>query len=168
MDPSWEYLAPAVKKLWRIEAVIAGLVYAAMCIGADFMVAAAIEDWPVQKGLIGGALGIAIVLWLQYVASRKFEFWRYLVGEDDLAVAHGIWWRSRTYVPRARIQHVDVTAGPIARFLGLAVVSVFVSGHTGAVAVVPGLAADDAEALRRRLLRVDRPVPPPVKEPPIV
>ncbi|MCH8979616.1 MAG: PH domain-containing protein [Armatimonadetes bacterium] len=159
----WSHLDPTVSKLWRIEAAVAGVVYGAIFVGVEFVLANALEAWPVQPGFASGALGLALVAWLQYVAGKKYEFWRYQVGDDDLAVAHGIWWQTRAYIPRARIQHVDVTAGPISRALGLAVVSVFVGGQAGAVATIPGLDAGTADHLRRTLLRLDTvSEPPPV------
>lgn len=163
----WSYLDPAVNKLWRIEAAIAGFVYLAMCVGAGFIVHFALDDLPFHSAVLGAAVGIGLLAFSLYVAGKKYDFWRYVVGEDDLAVAHGIWWRTKIYVPRARIQHVDVSAGPISRALGLSVVSVFVSGHAGAVATIPGLKDDVAEDLRKVLLRLSEqiPTPPPVTEP---
>jgi len=170
-DPNivtWNFLDPAVRTLWRIEALIAGLVFAVMFVGAGFIVEEVLDEerlvFVVHPVLIGAALAVAVLAWSLYVASRKYAFWRYEVGDDDLSVAHGIWWRTRTYVPRARIQHVDLTAGPIARALGLAVVSVFVSGHAGAVATIPGLRADEAERLRKVLLKLSETAPPVLSE----
>ncbi len=163
----WSHLDPAVKKLWRIEAAIGGLVYLALFAGAGFIVQEAVEDIPFHAGLLGSAVGLALLAFSFYIAGKKFEYWRFLVGDDDLAVAHGIWWRTKIYIPRARIQHVDISAGPISRALGLAIVTVFVSGHAGAVATIPGLSAFDAEKLRKVLLRMSEqiPTPPPAPEP---
>jgi membrane protein YdbS with pleckstrin-like domain len=168
-DPNiaaWTRLDPKVRTLWRIEAAIGALISLVFTVGAGFIVDEILADehlrLTVHPALLGLLLGLALVALSFYVASRKYDFWRYDVGEDDLAVAHGIWWRTRTYVPRARIQHVDVTAGPIARALGLAVVSVFVSGHPGAVATIPGLRSEVADKLRGVLLRLSEQGPPPV------
>lgn len=163
----WSLLDPAVRKLWRIEALIGGLVWLVLFAGTGFIVAAAIDDLPFHAGLLGTGVGIVLLSLTFYIAGKKYDFWRFLVGADDLAVAHGIWWRTRIYIPRARIQHVDVSAGPIARALGLATVAVFVSGHPGAVATIPGLSTFDAERLRKVLLRLSEQIPP-VQEPPIV
>jgi len=164
----WSHLDPTVSKLWRIEAAVAGVVYSAIFIGLDYVLARALDGW-IPVGIASGSLGLAVFGWLQYVAGKRYEFWRYQVGEDDLAVAHGIWWQTRAYLPRARIQHVDVTAGPISRALGLAIVSVYVGGQAGAVATIPGLEAGVADELRRTLMRLDDvPEPPPqLQGPPI-
>ena len=165
---SWTRLDPKVRTLWRIEAAIGAVVSLGFTVGAGFIANEILADeglrFIVHPALIGLVVGLALVGLSFYVAGRKYDYWRYDVGEDDLAVAHGIWWRTRTYVPRARIQHVDVTAGPVARALGLAVVSVFVSGHPGAVATIPGLRADRADQLRGVLLKMSEQTVPPVVE----
>ena len=163
---AWSHLDRAVNKLWRIEASISGALYLGLLVGVGFILNEALDGevaMKVHPALLTAGLGVLLVVWLFVVAGMRYEYWRFLLGTDDLAVAHGIWWRTRIYVPRARIQHVDVTAGPISRALGLSVVSVFVGGHSGAVATIPGLLAEDAETLRRRLLHVEAPsvVPPP-------
>ena len=165
----WSHLDPTVSKLWRIEAAVAGVVYGAIFVAVDVVLSRALDGW-IPVGFASGPLALALFAWLQYVAGKRYEFWRYEVGEDDLAVAHGIWWQTRAYIPRARIQHVDVTAGPISRALGLAVVSVFVGGQAGAVATIPGLEAGAADRLRKTLMRLDDAagLPPVVQEPPIV
>lgn len=165
LDSEWSNLDPTVSKLWRIEAAVAGVVYGVIFVVVEFVLASALEDaldaWP-PVGIASGALALALFAWLQYIAGKRYEFWRYMVGEDDLAVAHGIWWQTRAYIPRARIQHVDVTAGPVSRALGLAVVSVYVGGQAGAVATIPGLEAEKADQLRRTLLKLDTVSAPPV------
>ena len=162
----WSRLDPAVRQLWRIEAAIGGVFLSCAVVTIALGVSNASVSNLLPGGVIGGLVALSLFLWLQYVAGKKFDFWRYEVGEDELGVAHGIWWQARIYVPRARIQHVDITAGPIARALGLATVSVFVGGQTGAVAVIPGLATEEADKFRRTLMRLDPAPPPPPVMPP--
>ena len=161
----WAQLDPAVRQLWRIEAAIGGVILATVIVTIDLAVSKATGSNPVPGGVVGGLVALSLFLWLQYVAVKKFDFWRYDVGEDELGVAHGIWWQARIYVPRARIQHVDITAGPISRALGLATVTVFVGGQAGAVAVIPGLATEEADQFRRTLMKLDKATPPPVLPP---
>ena len=73
---------------------------------------------------------------------------------DGLLVCRGVWWRSEVFVPRARVQHTDVTQGPIARSLGMATLKVFTAGTHYSVIDVPDLAHASAVALRDTL--VDR------------
>lgn len=89
--------------------------------------------------------GLALV-----AVESRYAAWGYLEREDDLLVRRGVLVRRTSVVPYGRMQYVDVTAGPLARRLGLAMVTL----HTAAAATdasVPGLRAEEATRLRDRL-----------------
>ena len=74
---------------------------------------------------------------------------------DGLRIRRGVWWQVETFVPRVRIQHTDVTQGPIARHFGMATLKVFTAGTQLAEIQVEGLPHADALALRDLLLGRD-------------
>ncbi|QSB13097.1 PH domain-containing protein [Natronosporangium hydrolyticum] len=81
---------------------------------------------------------------------RAVFAWGYAERERDLLVRHGLLLRRLSIVPYARMQFVDVTAGPLERLFNLATVQL----HTAAAATdarVPGLPPDEASRLRDRL-----------------
>jgi hypothetical protein len=81
---------------------------------------------------------------------RAVHAWGYAERADDLLVRHGLMVRRLSIVPYARMQFVDVTAGPLDRAFGLATVAM----HTAAAASdarIPGLVAAEATRLRDRL-----------------
>lgn len=81
---------------------------------------------------------------------RIVRAWGYAERESDLLVRHGRLVRRLSIVPYARMQFVDVTAGPLERAFGLATVQL----HTAAAATdarIPGLAPAEASRLRDRL-----------------
>ena len=74
----------------------------------------------------------------------------YAERADDLIVVSGILVRRLVIVPYGRMQMVDLRAGPIDRWLGIATVQL----HTAAAttdAAIPGLTPLEAAALRDRL-----------------
>jgi uncharacterized protein len=76
--------------------------------------------------------------------------WGYAERDHDLLVRHGLLIRRLSIVPYARMQFVDVTAGPIERAFKLATVQL----HTAAAASdaqIPGLPPEEAARLRDRL-----------------
>lgn len=98
--------------------------------------------------------GIAAMLvygiWRAIVTIRAVRAWGYAERDDDLLVRHGLLVRRLSIVPYARMQYVDVTAGPLERAFHLATVQL----HTAAAASdarVPGLPAEEASRLRDRL-----------------
>ncbi len=84
---------------------------------------------------------------------RAVLAWGYAEREKDLLVRHGLLIRRLSIVPYARMQFVDVTAGPLERMFNLATVQL----HTAAAASdarVPGLPPDEASRLRDRLTAI--------------
>jgi len=87
------------------------------------------------------------VVWL---VPRQVWALGYAERDDDLLVVRGILVRKLVVVPYGRMQYVDVQAGPLARWLGIAQVEL----HTAASmtdAAIPGLTGDEAARLRDRL-----------------
>ncbi|MEV0900741.1 PH domain-containing protein [Actinoplanes sp. NPDC049802] len=100
--------------------------------------------------LFGMAAVAVLSLWRAGVAVRAVRAWGYAERDNDLLVRHGLVVRHLSIVPYARMQFVDVTAGPLERAFGLATVQL----HTAAAASnarVPGLPPDEAARLRDRL-----------------
>jgi membrane protein YdbS with pleckstrin-like domain len=107
-----------------------------------------------MTGPVQGAAGLAVAAALTglvlVAVERRYAAWGYLEREDDLLVRRGVLIRRTSVVPYGRMQYVDVTAGPLARRYGLAMVTL----HTAAAATdasVPGLRAEEASRLRDRL-----------------
>jgi membrane protein YdbS with pleckstrin-like domain len=100
--------------------------------------------------LAGMAAVLLLGVWRATVAVRAVRAWGYAERDNDLMVRHGLLVRRLSIVPYARMQYVDVTAGPIERAFGLATVQL----HTAAAASdaqVPGLPPEEAARLRDRL-----------------
>jgi membrane protein YdbS with pleckstrin-like domain len=101
--------------------------------------------WPA-----GMAVVVSYGIWRSIVTFRAVRAWGYAERDQDLLVRHGLLIRRLSIVPYARMQFVDVTAGPLERAFGLATVQL----HTAAAASdakVPGLPPEEAARLRDRL-----------------
>jgi membrane protein YdbS with pleckstrin-like domain len=102
--------------------------------------------------LFGLGLGVAVLLAVGRVIAivRAVHAWGYAERDNDLLVRHGLLIRRLSIVPYARMQFVDVSAGPVERAFDLATVQL----HTAAAASdarVPGLRPAEASRLRDRL-----------------
>jgi membrane protein YdbS with pleckstrin-like domain len=102
--------------------------------------------------LFGLGLGVALLLalWRLIAIVRAVHAWGYAERDNDLLVRHGLLIRRLSIVPYARMQFVDVSAGPVERAFDLATVQL----HTAAAASdarVPGLRPAEASRLRDRL-----------------
>jgi uncharacterized protein len=99
--------------------------------------------------LWGAAVLLAVVLaWI--VAELAYRSYGYAERGDDLIVKRGVFVKRLIVVPYGRMQFVDVTAGLLERWMGIATVRM----HTAAAATdaeIPGLPAAEAALLRDRL-----------------
>lgn len=99
---------------------------------------------------LGLGLGALVSAWRASVIVRAVRAWGYAERDNDLLVRHGLLIRRLSIVPYARMQFVDVSAGPLERAFDLATVQL----HTAAAASdarVPGLRPAEASRLRDRL-----------------
>jgi membrane protein YdbS with pleckstrin-like domain len=80
--------------------------------------------------------------------ERAFERTRYRLDAVGLVIHRGVLWRRQVTVPRSRVQHTDVSQGPLQRRYGLATLTVHTAGSEDASVELSGLA--HAEALRLR------------------
>jgi hypothetical protein len=72
----------------------------------------------------------------------------YRVDEQGIEIRRGVYWREVINVPRSRVQHTDVSQGPLERSYGLGTLVVFTAGTDYAKVDLAGL--DHAIALRIR------------------
>lgn len=95
--------------------------------------------------------GIAVATgWLVWLVWRQVTAHAWAEREDDLIVKRGRLFRSVTVVPYGRMQYVEVSAGPVARALGIARVQLH-TASPGTDAHLSGVPADEAARLRDRL-----------------
>lgn len=125
-------------------------------IRTGFLIAIAAVVWVFTESrwaLGAGAFVLAWALIRCYVIVRAVRSYGYAERERDLLVRHGRLIRRLSIVPYARMQFVDVTAGPLDRLFKLATLRL----HTAAAAsdaVIPGLRPQEATRLRDRLAQL--------------
>lgn len=137
-------LDPRVRYEWAVGAVVgAGIAGAIAAVVGLFLF-----DSPVTFG--GGTFLLLASIGLLFAVLR-YRVWWYEVRTDSLFLERGVVTRVRTVVPYVRIQHVDVSRGPIERTLGLASVVVYTAGSRGADVTIPGVTPDRADDLQTRL-----------------
>lgn len=138
-------LDPRVVQLWRLA-----WLGRTLGLAAALVVLGRFVDGPLVSALFAAVVvlgSIGAVVW----PGADLRGWGYRVRERDLVIRRGVLTRTMSIVPHARIQHVDTRQDFVERQLGLARVVVFTAGIRGAELTLPGLAADEADALRDRL-----------------
>jgi membrane protein YdbS with pleckstrin-like domain len=72
----------------------------------------------------------------------------YKVDEAGIEIRNGVYWRRVVNVARSRVQHTDVSQGPVERRYGLATLLIYTAGTDHSRVALHGL--DHATALRIR------------------
>ena len=107
-------------------------------------------DWLI--GMIGVLLAPLLIANATVWPSQVYEHLTYDVDEHGIEIQSGVYFRVVTHIPRPRVQHIDVTQGPLERRFGLGTLVVFTAGTAFARVELPGLAYETATAMRDLLL----------------
>jgi membrane protein YdbS with pleckstrin-like domain len=139
------------KRLTRARRVV--LAFVVLPCAALLVAFATLGTPPVIVIVALAALLVVASGWAWVLIGRRVRSFAYTERSDDLLVTSGILFRRLVIVPYGRMQLVDVKAGPIDRWFGIANVQL----HTAAAttdAKIPGLEPHDAAVLRDRLAAI--------------
>ena len=134
-----------------------GLVFAGVMAFASFV---AIVMLAVASGLILvvfvlplWALAMLALAWhMVRWPAIAYRFMSYQVDDAGLEIARGVYWRTVVTVPLSRVQHTDVSQGPLERRFGLGTLVVYTAGTDQARVSLGGLAHAHALRIREQLL----------------
>lgn len=103
--------------------------------------------------LTGGLMLLAVSLATGYKwPELHHRHLRYRVDEAGVLIRRGVLWRKVISIPTSRVQHTDVSQGPVQRSYGLATLTVHTAGTEGASIELSGLEHGVAKRLRDHLL----------------
>lgn len=135
-------LAPGYRNVIRAHLLIFWL---PVLIGAGAL--ALIFELPWREGLYALLVALAAFT-IILLPSRRFERWDYALSEDRLRVVRGYLFRVDTVVPFVRVQHIDVSQGPIERMFGVSTLTIHTAGTHNSVVALPGLEPESAAQMR--------------------
>ncbi|WP_241982549.1 PH domain-containing protein [Cryobacterium sp. HLT2-28] len=144
--PDWKRVSPRYVLVEIVGTVLFGL---ALCGGGALLWLVVGLEW--APYLIGAIVLVTLLTVL--FEPRRVRAIGYQLRQDDLLFRRGIMFTRFVSVPYGRMQLVDITRGPIARWLGLADLK-FVTAAASSGVLIPGLAEADAESLRDRLVEL--------------
>ena len=96
----------------------------------------------------GLSLMLSVLFVTGFVSWLRFT-WR--VEEDELRIEQGLMVRRKRYVPRDRIQAIDISSGPLQRMFGLVRLNVLTAGGTSPEAQISALSRREARAIQEAL-----------------
>jgi membrane protein YdbS with pleckstrin-like domain len=121
----------------------------------------AISTWvaagPSLIGLIGRLVPwLAVTGLLAWHAHRwpalEYRHASYRVDALGIEIRRGVFWRTVINVPRSRVQHTDVSQGPLERRFGLGTLVIYTAGTDHARVTLAGLEHGRALRIREHLL----------------
>jgi membrane protein YdbS with pleckstrin-like domain len=99
------------------------------------------------------ALGSSFLAWFSYRwAAIEYRHRAYRVDEQGIEIWSGVYWRDVSNVPRSRVQHTDVSQGPLERKYGLGRLVIYTAGTAHSKVELPGLEHGHALKIRDQLL----------------
>lgn len=130
---------------------------AVMCVGAFTI----LTSLTLTGKLHGVRLAVIPSLVFAGIGAIALGGWRYqhlehartsfVISSAGCEIRRGVLWRRIITVPLSRIQHSDVTQGPLQRAYGLATLALYTAGTEHAKIDLHGLAFDTAMAIRQYL-----------------
>lgn len=132
-------------RVLRIRSALGWLVLAAMAAVADVGL-----QWRAgfPPGVVGGPVLLFGLLSIVVLVPGRWRRWGYAFTDRELHVASGWLTRVHTIVPVSRVQHIDVSQGPIERSAGVATLSLHTAGTENSLVVLPGISRARAEEIR--------------------
>jgi membrane protein YdbS with pleckstrin-like domain len=147
---SWSPVSPRLASARRLvliaSATVSALVWGLLTIGLGGRATSVL----VAVCVVGVLVIVAATVFGVVLIGRVVAAWGYALGDDIAYIRRGRLFRQVTAVPYARLQYVDVTAGPLDRRFGLASLRL----HTASASTdahIPGLPEATARNLRDTL-----------------
>ena len=132
-------------RVLRIRSAIGWLTLSAIVAIAD-----AFLHWRFSTpfGFLAGLTLALSVVSVVFLVSGRWRRWGYAFTDRELHVAHGWFTQRHTIVPVSRVQHIDVSQGPLERGAGVATLSLHTAGTERNLVILPGISRQRAEEIR--------------------
>ena len=141
MDDTLTRLDPRFKRVMMIQSGIFSL----FLLGAGIIGDLAIDGLPPVFTIAALILGIGLTFVLPI---RRYRSRGYSMDDDRLRTVQGVWNHWDILVPFTRVQHLDVHQGPLERANGISTLVLHTAGTENSSVALPGLAYEDAIAMR--------------------
>jgi uncharacterized protein len=140
----WKRVSPKYLVVEIVGTVVFGVI---ACGVFAFLWLVGGQQWAIYPGALIAVITVVTLV----LEPRRVRSIGYQLRDDDLLFRRGIMFQRFVSVPYGRMQLVDITRGPVARWLGLADLK-FVTAAASTGVAIPGLPEADADALRDHLV----------------
>jgi uncharacterized protein len=145
----WQPVDSAYKKLLRFHLLIQLIFVLSAFAFVTWLIPQEIR-W-LSISLFGIYCLLMVWLW-SFWAARTAQRLQYALREDDINLQKGFMYWRQVSIACNRIQHLEVSQGPVERYLDLATLTVFTAGTMGSDMKLPGLRLATAQKIKAQLL----------------
>src|SRR5687767_9621407 len=152
VEPGYRHVLRVRLLILWLPIVIAGFVFGGVVAENEL-----VAESPLY-GLLPFLLVVIAVAVVALAPQRIYRRLRYGLTERLRQVVRGWLFHTDPIVPFVRVQHLDVTRGPLDKMFGTATLVVHTAGTRNSIVTVPGLAPDRAAEIRdiiREHIRTD-------------
>jgi uncharacterized protein len=154
-DGRFRALDPRAIGLERLEGWIAtGCVSAGALFG--ILIFVAVSGAPAWAAALLSVLWLLLALGLIWHTlvwpELSYKHTSYKIDALGIEIRRGVIWRTVVNIPRSRVQHIDVSQGPLERRFGLGTLAIYTAGTAHSMVALPGLEHTTALAVRDHLL----------------
>ena len=149
LDVTYHKLAPSYKTYSLISATI-GFGFFFLLVLVVLMFAG--EFYGFFRILI--FLGSMAALYILRMVIKYYGYGKkgYALRRHDVLYKAGILWKRNVFVPKSRIQHVEIKKTPLEDIFGICRLMIFTAGGSGSDLVIPGLKPEEAERMKENLM----------------
>lgn len=146
-EPEWQGLDPAARRLMFVFGVWPFLIP---------IVPATVLPITLMPGAWGLAVTAPVALVCLAVGitfgRNRWLYTRWRLDNHGFRLRKGRWWQKEVFIPRTRVQHLDIHNGPMERSRGLATLVIHTAGTQSHALKQEGFRLETAQALRDALI----------------
>lgn len=143
-DVDFQRLSPAYR---NVEYIATAIFWGMVFFGWLIFFATGYAKLPILTWVMLGLWAMFFALSM-FFAGKRYEVAGYALREHDIIHKEGVYWRSVTTIPFNRMQHCEISRGPIENAFGLATLRVFTAGGSSSDLSIEGLPNEEAQRIK--------------------
>jgi len=145
-EEGWHSLDPAAKRLLLVFTMLPFLILVIPALVLSLLLLPGWWGWTmvlpwVAIGLLSGSAG-----------RNRWTCTRWRLEASGFRLRKGRWWQKEIFVPRSRVQHLDIQSGPLERKRRLATLVIHTAGTESHALKQGGFSLETAKQLRDALI----------------
>ncbi|MFA9398037.1 MAG: PH domain-containing protein [Clostridiaceae bacterium] len=146
----YQRINPSAKKVWIINGVISSIILFILALVVYHFSKHYVSFWPFVIAGMSSFLFIFIHPFIEY------KQWSYKITEERVVYNHGIYYKKKSIIPISRIQHLDISQGPIQKIFKLSSVKIYTAGMAHEIVAISTSKAEEiVDNLNKFVLKVD-------------